>query len=152
MNESTPTDPNLEEQRREEEERCADWLVRHSDPAIVADESRETVIAQFESSVASFELTYPLEKLSSIAELSPGLLTLFLKDRDMTAGQLTSAIGELTPEEAEQYQLRTAAKKDLETIVEMLTSSGKREKLKEQYLRLSRAVGIINGGRVYHDR
>ncbi len=91
-------------------------------------------IAEFKGMIATFEANY------SIAEL---LLII-----------------DLTPKEAPNHPVREPARAALIPIVEKLNAIEKErnitpkelKELKEEYKRLSRAVGMINSNKVDHDR
>jgi hypothetical protein len=91
-------------------------------------------IEKFENLITAFEADYPLEELHAITDL--------------------------TPEEALRHPLREPAKKALNPIVALLNKlkeetdipSEEYEALKAEYKRLSRAVGMINNGKVDHER
>ncbi|MFA6254147.1 MAG: hypothetical protein WC640_02760 [Candidatus Paceibacterota bacterium] len=138
-----------EEQEHEDEERRLDWLARHPDPKIASGEALNLVAAEFRELVASFESRHPLDYLLSISDLSPGLGALWPGDADMTTDQIERAISELVPEDVARYRARTAAKKDLEPITEILKIFPGGH---EEYKRLSRVVGIKNGNKIDHDR
>ena len=116
-----------------EEEQLQQWLEDHPTPEVAPDEllDYEQEITRFEEAIASFEAEYSLEALHSIIDLRP--------------------------EDVSQYPLREAAKAALIPIVKQLNSligmrPGECEKLKEKYMKLSRAVGIINNNKVDHNR
>ena len=69
-------------------------------------------------------------------------------------------IVDLTPEEAPNNSIRESARKDMVPIVSKLNKlknetnivPEKYEELRAKYMRLSRAVGIINNNKVDHNR
>lgn len=91
-------------------------------------------VAEYEDLLASFEQTHNLEQLHAIIEL--------------------------TPEDAPKNQLREPARLALYPIVTLLNTlkketnimTAKHDELKEQYMKLSRAVGMINNNMVDHNR
>lgn len=116
---------------------------------------------QFEELLESFELVHSLEELHAIVDLSPGLHALFADDQDMSVEEIELAIKNLSPEDARAYRARTSAKKDLiplAPIVEQMNQFDKigmlpeKDKaLRARYMRLSRAVGFINKGKIRHN-
>lgn len=111
---------------------------------------------KFEELLESFESVHSLEELHAIVDLSPELHALFGDDRGMSVEEIELAMKNLSPEDARAYVARTNAKKDLIPIVAKLTvlieiiSPEKYKELKEKYMRLSRAVGMINKGKIRH--
>ena len=91
-------------------------------------------IAEFEAMVTSFELKHPLEELNAITNI--------------------------TMEESRRNPVRESARVDLFPIVFKLNilkketniSEEKYDKIKAKYMRISRAVGIINNNKVDHER
>ena len=89
---------------------------------------------KFDSLIASFESKYSLAELHSIIDL--------------------------TPQEAPNHPLREPARVALADIVEELNklkdtygeTSAEYKSIKEKYMRLSRAVGMINKNKVDHNR
>jgi len=139
MNTNEGFTPGLspEEQKEQyEAELLADYFARCPEPVIAPEDIREAgpEIAEFEGLIASFESTH------SLAELH--------------------AITDLTPKEAPMHPVREPAKEALVPITDMLNklkretniTPEKHEELKSEYRRLSRAVGMINGGKVDHNR
>jgi len=142
MNERMPTGPTPEElkeiERKEEDERCAQFEKDHPELFKVTEVKRECgpEIASFEGMIASFEATYSLEELHAIAVLMP--------------------------KDAPSHPVRQPAKIALEPIVALMhvlkeetdISDAKYAELRAQYKRLSQAVGMINGltGKVDHTR
>ncbi len=145
MNESMNFGSGQENQEEEDNARCADYLERHPTPVFVQLESSP----DFESLVADFEKKHSLDELLEIGQLSAGLFGMFSKDRDVPEETIEWLVSALSPEDAQRYRARTSAKQDLKPIVEALKShsSGR-----EAYMKLSRAVGMISGNEVVHDR
>jgi hypothetical protein len=137
MNERINTNPNLKEQQeREDAELLADYLTRHTEPVIPKENLREAgpEIVEFEAMITLFESMHHLEELNSIINL--------------------------TPAEAPKHPTREPARLALIPIVVLLNTlkketditPTKHEELKAKYMRLSRAVGIINNNKVDHNR
>lgn len=140
MQETMNMGPSPEEQKRQQEQEDAEWLVdylaKHPETEIHTEGLREAgpEIAQFESMIISFESNHSLEELNSIIDLSP--------------------------KEAPQHPTREPARVALIPIVALLNtleketniSPEKHEELKSQYKKLSRAVGMINNNKVDHNR
>lgn len=159
-NEHAPQELSSEAQA--EEEMLQQWMKDHPEVEVPAEARRESgpEIVEFEQLVVSFESTHSLEKLHSIVDLTPELGALFKGDRDMSVEQRATAVSNLTSEDAEKYRTRTAARKDLEDICAMKVvlkeetniAPEKYRELKAAYVRLTRAVGIINNNVVDHER
>lgn len=145
MNESINIGPSPEEEADVEADFLRDYLERHPTPVVVPLESSPS----FESLVADFEAKHSLEELLEIRTLSPELLGMFLKDRDVSGEVREWLLSVLSPEDVRRYRARSSAKIDLEPIAEALKtySSGR-----EAYMRLSRAVGMISGNEIDHER
>lgn len=141
MNERINPNINQKEQRkleqsREDAEWLADYLTRHSETIVSPENLRESgpEIAEFEGMVASFESTHSLAELNLIIDL--------------------------TFSDAPEHPIRELARLALIPIVAKLNalkretniSNEKYEKLKAEYKRLSRAVGMINNNKVDHNR
>lgn len=135
MNEETPNPQELKRLRDQKEaDQLADYLIRHPNldplPSSLAEQAR----TEFDSLIASFESKYPLEELHSITDL--------------------------TPQEAPNHPLREPARVALIDIVKILNklkatygeTSPEYQSIKEKYVRLSRAVGMINKNKVDHNR
>jgi hypothetical protein len=107
---------------------------------------------------------HSLEDLNSITIISPELVSLMIKSRDLIAkgnyDEIKSAVANLSLEEAEKYRIREAARSELDLIRTLLTILEKETTisakdylaLNEKYNQISKAVGTIktNGDRVYH--
>ena len=129
MNEGAPKNPDIAEGIVE----LADYLARHP---VTENPMREStpLVAQFEGMVAQFEIDHPLAQLHAITYINP--------------------------EEIELHPVREPARIALILIVERLTelknetniSEGTYEQLRMKYKSLSRAVGMISNGKVFHDR
>lgn len=125
-----------EQQEREDAEQLADYLARHPEPVISKENLRkaEPEIVEFEAMITLFESMHSLEELHSIIDL--------------------------TPTEALKHPIREPAKVALIPIVALLNtlrketdiSPEKIKELKEKYMCLSRAVGMINKNKVDHER
>ena len=129
--------PNAEKQESQEgDDQYEQWMKDHPETATAPENKRECgpEIAEFEAMIASFESTYPLSELLLIIDL--------------------------TPNEAPKHPIREPAKNALIPIVALINkleketdiTSKKHEELRAKYMRLSRAVGIINGNKVDHNR
>jgi hypothetical protein len=128
----SPEEQNLQEQ----EERYQHYMETHPDVEIPPGSLKESgpEIDEFEKLIAAFEDNNSLEELHQIINL--------------------------TPQEAPFNVARERAKAALGPIVEKLNSikretdisKSRHDELKAEYMRLSRAVGIINNNRVDHNR
>ena len=108
----------------------------HPETVIALEDLRECgpEIAEFEEMLVSFELIHSLADLHLIIDLKP--------------------------EDAPKYPLRESAKAALIPIVAKLNilkqetniAPEKHEELKAKYKHLSRAVGMINGNKVDHNK
>ncbi len=164
MYETPPTGPSQEElnqlQEEKENKQYEEYLEDH--PETVPEEKLpyEAEAAKFEQQIAVFEATHSLEALHAINELTPELATLFGDDRSMSDEQIASALEGLTPEDAERYQIRSAAKKDLIPIFESAMVLKEKTIMSDEmskeyfaiYKKLSRAVGMLNSGTIDHTR
>lgn len=120
----------------EETQKLKDWLEIYPDEEIPMEMRRnyEKEKAEIEILFNEFEKVHSLESLNFI--INP------------------------TPEDAENYKIRTAAKNDLIPIVTLLNalkretniSEPEHDKLNAKYRILSRAVGMVNGGKIDHTR
>lgn len=135
MNENIPNLQELQKLREQEEaELLAGYLIYHPDPKPLPRDLVEKTRAEFNSLVAEFELRFSLEGLHSIIDL--------------------------TPEEAKNHPLWGPANTALAKIVEILNklkatygeTSLEYQSVKEKYMRLSRAVGILHNNTVDHTR
>ena len=136
--EQSMNDSNAEEQKlsEEQEEQYEQWMKDHPETVIAPEDLRECgpEIAEFEEMLALFELIHSLAELHLIIDLKP--------------------------EDAPKYPLRESAKTALIPIIAKLNilkketniAPEKHEELKAKYIRLSRAVGIINNNKVDHNR
>lgn len=117
-------------------------------------------IVLLEKGLFNLEQNFPLEKLHSIVEISPKLYELFADDMTMSPEEIDATLETLSPEEQKMYRIRAAAKDGLRqigplfsTLRDETTIDPKEfEKLRAKYRILSRAVGILNSGRIDHDR
>ena len=131
-------EPSAEEQNlsEEQEEQYRQWMKDHPETVIAPEDLRECgpEIAEFEEMLASFELIHSLAELHLIIDLKP--------------------------EDTPKHPLRESAKTALIPIVAKLNilkketniMPEKHEELKAKYMRLSRAVGMINNNKVDHNR
>ena len=130
-------EPNAEERRQQEDDgQNAQWVKDHPEIVIAPENLRECEpeIAEFEKMLEMFESTHPLAELFLIVDL--------------------------TSEEAPKHPLREPARKALVPIVAKMNviknetniPPEKCEELREKYMKLSRAVGMINHGKVDHTR
>ncbi|MFA6385964.1 MAG: hypothetical protein WCW29_04440 [Candidatus Paceibacterota bacterium] len=137
MNEGINTSPKPKEQQElEDAEQLADYLARHPELVIFKENLREAdpEIVEFEAMIALFESMHSLEELHSIIDL--------------------------TPTEAPKHPTREPARVALIPIVAKLNAlkketnitTEKHDELKAKYMRLSRAVGMINNNKVDHNR
>ena len=135
MNEKMPNPQELKRLREKEEaEQLAEYLTRHPNLEPLPSNLAEQARTEFDSLVASFESKYSLEELHSIVDL--------------------------TPQEALNHPLREPARVALIPIVKLLNelkatygeTSAEYKSIKEKYMRLSRAVGMINKNKVDHNR
>jgi uncharacterized protein involved in exopolysaccharide biosynthesis len=127
---------DLEEQTRlqEEADLLADYLIRHPNLKPLSPEIAEQVQEEFDSLISLFESKHSLEELHSIIDL--------------------------TTKEAPNHPIREPARVDLIEIEARLSKlkptygegSPEYKSIKEQYKRLSRAVGIINNNKVDHTK
>jgi hypothetical protein len=125
-----------EQQEREDAEQLADYLARHPVPVISKENLKEAgpEIMEFEAMITLFESMHSLEELHSIIDL--------------------------TPTEAPKHPTREPARVALIPIVAKLNAlkketnitTEKHDELKAKYMRLSRAVGMINNNKVGHNR
>lgn len=135
MNEGAPK-PDAEELKQQQElaDLLADYLIRHPNLEPLSPELAEKVREEFDSLISLFESKHSIEELHSITDL--------------------------TPKEALNHPIREPARVDLIEIEARLSKlkptygEGSKEYqfIKEQYKRLSRAVGTINNNKVDHTR
>ena len=130
-------EPSAEEQTTQEEnERYEQWMKDHPEIVIAPEDLRECgpEIMEFEEMIVSFESAHSLAALLSIIDFAP--------------------------ENVSKYPTRESAKLALIPIVAKLEilqketniSPEKCEELKEKYRHISKAIGIINGNKVDHNR
>lgn len=130
---SSPQEQNLSKEQTEQYEQ---WMKGYPEIIIAPEDLRECgpEIAEFEEMIATFESAHSLSDLHLIIDLKP--------------------------EDAAKYPLRESAKAALIPIVAKLNrlkketniAPEKYEELRIKYMRLSRAVGIINNNKVDHNR
>ena len=123
-------------ERQEAEERLQQYMKDHPEHGVSQRGPSEggPQVAEFEKLVASFESTYSLAELHAIVDLRM--------------------------EDAPRHPLREPAKEALAPIVGLLNylkeetsiSPAKYRELKEKYVRLTRAVGIIKNNVVVHNK
>ncbi len=132
QNESPEDKDGLTPEQRE----AADyWLSQYAKKEIPKKERRESTqeVTELQGLLAAFEAEHSLAELHAIVDL--------------------------TPQDAPKYPVRESAKKALIPIVDLINTLGKEtditaEKFAEldaHYRRLSKAVGMINNGKVRHD-
>jgi len=131
-------EPAAEAQRlkAEKAEYEAYWLSVYAEPLSVPKNLRECgpEVAEFEALIASFESAHSLSELSAIIDL--------------------------TGTDAPNHPVREPARLALRPIFvkrnslkdETNISAAEYERLNAAYIRLSRAVGVINNGKVDHNR
>jgi hypothetical protein len=110
--------------------------------------------------IEEYSNKHSLEKLNAVIDVSPDLYNLLAHYKRMTAEEVESASASLTPEDANNFRTRVSAKDDLAPIVALLNILEKEtnitgsdlDKLTSAYKVLSRAVGMINNGKVDHTR
>lgn len=135
MNEITPNPQELKRlQDQKEAERLTEYLIRHPNLEPLPPNLAEQARTEFDSLVTSFESKYSLTELHSIIDL--------------------------TPQEALNHPLWEPARVALIDIVKILNklkatygeTSQEYKSIKEKYMRLSRAVGVMNKNKVDHTR
>jgi|GEM_PF-1929075 len=154
----------------EEEERAEFEMARQTKNEIIIGnrafrelkEEREYKKGQeeFDALFAQFEKTHSLEALHAITELTPELIGVFDLDTATQFEQIAEALEKLSPEDAEKYKIRATARNDLAPIYAALKtlkettkiSETEYEELKTASKTLSRAVGMINRGKIDHTR
>lgn len=122
----------LDQQLREGEEMAAAYLAQHPVPEVLEKRECAVEIEKFNRLVAEFEAAFSIEHLLSIQ----------------------------TEEEARRDEVREAAKPALKPILDQLKALQRETDISSQELsaaqaawkRISNAVGMINSGRVDHDR
>jgi len=110
--------------------------------------------------IDEFGKNHSLEGLNAVTDVSPDLYNLLARYKRMTAEEIESTSASLTPEDANKFRTRVPAKDDLTPIVALLNILEKEtnitgldlDKLTSAYKVLSRAVGMINNGKVDHTR
>ena len=128
---------NVENQKlQEESDQYKQWMNDHPETETAPENLRECgpEVAELEEMLVSFESVHSLAELLFIINL--------------------------TPQEAPNHPIREPARKALIPIVAKLNILKKEtnilpekyEELREKYMRLSRAVGIINNNKVDHNR
>lgn len=138
MNEKMPIDGLTpgERERQDEESQYEQWMKDHPEEITAPEDLKECgpEIADFEKMIASFEAEHSLADLLLIVDL--------------------------TQDEAPHHPAREPARLALPPIVAKLNflkketniSTEKYKEIREKYMRLSRAVGMINNNKVHHDR
>ncbi|MCX6752766.1 MAG: hypothetical protein NTW62_00250 [Candidatus Nomurabacteria bacterium] len=104
----------------------------------------------------------PMEMRRDCEKEKDELISLFNKFEEIHSLKDLTALDIFPPktEDIEKYQIRIAAKNDLIPIVALLNAlkdktnipDSEYNKLKEGYKILSRAVGMVNGGKIDHTR
>lgn len=162
LEKKTHTELTPEEMERGEFE-VKRWIENHpveEVPMEMRIEYSEEIKEQVEAVFAEFEKIHPLENLHAITELTPELIAVFEKDPAMESEQIAAALENLPPEDVEKYKTRIAARNDLGSIYTLLKalqvrtkiSESEYEELKTASKVLSRAVGMINRGKIDHTR
>jgi hypothetical protein len=113
--------------------------------------------SEFQMLCQKFKEAHSLENLNAILDITPELYKLFAPDKDT---QIETVLSNLPPEEALKYKTRSPALKDLKPIVALMNKIEKEtnisptefDKLNDAYKILSRAVGMINNGKIDHTR
>lgn len=131
---TTPQELLKKQQEQENLEWLAYYLAGNPEPVIENLREAGLEIAELETMITSFESAHSLEALHLIIDLDPA--------------------------EASKHPIREPAKLALIPIVAKLNifkketniSTEKHNELKEKYMRISRAVGMINGNKVDHNR
>ncbi|MFA6586093.1 MAG: hypothetical protein WCS86_02945 [Candidatus Paceibacterota bacterium] len=177
-----------EKLRKEKEEQALNddaWLEEYNrlnpKPTTLREAGPE--IAQFENMVISFESTHSLEELHSIVDISPDLSELFLFtpiladplriEKDIQTyehhnplyipiykekiARLQALV--LSREEKRMYEIRMAARRDLDAIMSVFQSIKNNtnvsleqlEALTKKYKHLSNAVGIARNNKIDHN-
>ena len=124
------------EQKSQEDDQYEQWMKDHPETITPSESLLECgpEIAELEEMLLSFESEHSLTELSLIIDL--------------------------TPKEAPRHPIREPARIALVPIIKKLNMLKKKtniiperhEELKAKYMRLSRAVGIINNNKVDHNR
>ena len=116
-------------------------------------------VAEFISLIEAFERKHNLPELHAISDLSLELDDVFRHSYDLIHdGKIEEAKAKLSPEDLDRYEKRLSAKEDLIPIVaslkelEVKISRTKYEELKEKYMTLNKAVGLINKQKIDHTR
>jgi hypothetical protein len=121
---------------QEELDRCNEYLLAHPEKETPEEGPRgcEQEVIEFRDMVTAFEAEHSVEELYAIIDL--------------------------TPEDAPNHPVREPARKALNAILAKLNilmnetniTPGEYEELEKKWKYLSNAVGMINRGKVYHDR
>jgi hypothetical protein len=133
-------EPTAEQQKQPENDgRYEQWMKDHPETAIAPEDLRECGpdIAEFEELLALFESTHSLTELHSIIDLT-------------TAEAPKHPVREPAHLFLSRFIAKLSVLKNKTNI--MIVSPAEYERLDAAYKRLSRAVGIINNGRVDHNR
>lgn len=101
-----------------------------------------------------------MELLHEISEVSPELHLLFQDVPDRTKEMKADLIAQLSREEKNKYVIRDFAKVELKPITTLLNvlrdetniPEVEYERLRNEYKTISRAVGMLTGGKIDHTR
>lgn len=115
---------------------------------------------ELEELLARYKQGHPLENLHAISEVSPELYAVFQNAPGKSVEIRDALMAKLSQEDKEKYFLRGFAISDLKPITALLNKlhdetnipSEEYERLKEEYKTLSRAVGMLSGGKIDHTR
>lgn len=114
--------------------------------------------AEAEELLEKFKQNHSLEALHSISEITPELEAVFGLDLEKDSRRIALMSEKLSPEEAEKYKIRTAAKRDYSRIFKALDNLKKKttipeeeyDKLNAELKLLMLAIGRVNGDKILH--
>lgn len=155
-----PNEQNSEAFTPEEElEMYEAFMAAHPDVILPPEEKREPTeeIAEFQRLVTEFEVEHPPEKLFAITDLR---VVEDMRKVPLTELEEFLHSANLTEEEVQNNLIREAARKALGPILSKLNilkeetniTPDAYDELYTKYKHFSRAVGIINAGKVDHER